>query len=252
MVTVAWDPVLVCNDLQKSCQILTERCLKLSAKWAAEQWMGLPSDILSSHAATSSVGATNTPNTNNNNINNNSITPGNDPLSSSSLEKRNTTIPEELEWNYYASNRNNPGLYYARTLLEMGEYSHAAAVLSQSSVSGSNTTTKKGSSSSSCGGGTLEYSMPPPMPNLSSLGIYIRAYALYLAGERHKEEEKLVVESNGYTSTSSTSSSTNNPTQSTTTPQTVSDANNSMRFVFCIILLIEPIEGVRLFSDFFF
>lgn len=148
MVTLAWNPNVVCRDLQKACQILTERCMKLSAKWAAEQWMGLPPDIITASA-------------------------------SDGVDDVTSTITEDLEWNSSFHNRNNPGLYYSRTLLELGEYAHAAAVLSQTSL------TKAAS---------VEHGMPPPIPNLTPAGIYLRAYSLYLAGERRKEEDRLVVE----------------------------------------------------------
>jgi hypothetical protein len=58
---------------------------------------------------------------------------------------------------------------YAKSLMELGEYAHAAAVLSKSNQ---DVTT-----------------MTPPLPDLSPFGIYVRAYAMYLAGERRKEEE---------------------------------------------------------------
>jgi anaphase-promoting complex subunit 8 len=167
MVTLAWNPDVVCRDLQKACQILTERCLKLSAKWAAEQWMGLPPDVISAALATSS-------------------TEGRMEFNTAI-----STIPDELEWNSNIQNRNNPGMYYARTLLELGEYSHAAAVLSQTSL------TKAAS---------VEHGMPPPIPNLTPAGIYLRAYSLYLAGERRKEEERLVIEDNISSKTSDVNS----------------------------------------------
>lgn len=150
MLALAWDSSLVCSDLQKSCAILNERCLKLAAKWAAEQWMGLPPDVISSNAAIPNV--------------------ANSP----------STISDELEWNKCAQNKNNPGLHYARTLLELGEYAHAAAVLSQTA------TTKAASE--------VEQGMMPPIPNLTKAALYLRAYALYLAGERRKEEDRLVDE----------------------------------------------------------
>jgi Anaphase promoting complex subunit 8 / Cdc23 len=212
MVTVAWDPVSVCTDLQKSCQILSERCLKLSAKWAAEQWMGLPPDVIANAVS----GMTNDPMNSSTGIDTTSgrcgITPGGHGgggggTSSSTKSTTTSSVRDELEWNYYSINKNNPGLHYARTLLELGEYSHSAAVLSQSSL------TSKAST-------IIEQQwMPSPLPNLSPLGIYIRSYALYLAGERQKEESKLVIEKNCYnTSNSSNTSNTNNgTTQSSTT-----------------------------------
>jgi anaphase-promoting complex subunit 8 len=163
MIALAWNPSLVCSDLQKSCVILNERCLKLAAKWAAEQWMGLPQDIISTNAL----------------VSNDSTSP--------------STILDELELNKSPQNRNNPGLHYARTLLELGEYAHAAAVLSQTKI------TKAAS---------VEHGMPPPIPGLTPAAIYLRAYALYLAGERRKEEDRLVDNCYGDNSANSRSTST--------------------------------------------
>lgn len=180
MVAVVWNPHVVCRDLQKSCQILTERCLKLSAKWAAEQWMGLPPEVIS--AAATPV------------LNDSSII---DEFGTSVAAT--TTIPEELEWNHNVQNKYNPGLYYARTLLELGEYAHAAAILSQTSL------TKAAS---------VEQGVPPPIPNLSPAAIHLRAYALYLAGERRKEEGKIVVDNttvSGTTANAGVEVSASNP-----------------------------------------
>jgi anaphase-promoting complex subunit 8 len=126
---VPWNPSQVFCDLQKACQILSERGLKLSAKWAAEQLYGLPPC---------------------------------DPTNCTSTISDHFTFQES-----------NPATYYAKSLLELGEYAHAAAVLSQIPL------TKQ-----------VE-SMPPPLPDLSPYSFYLRAYALYMAGERRKEEDCL-------------------------------------------------------------
>lgn len=65
-------------------------------------------------------------------------------------------------------------VHYAKTLLDLGDYAHAAATLSQPSLSKA----------------PVE-SMSPPLPNLSPYALYLRAYALYMAGERRKEEDHL-------------------------------------------------------------
>jgi hypothetical protein len=127
---VAWDPAQVYVDLQQACQILTDRGWKLAAKWAAEQWMGLP-------AVEASAVAARRP-------------------SSTSLDVSDT------------SSSSSPILAYAKTLMDMGEYAHAAAVLSQPHA-------------------TVER-MPPPLPDLNAAATSLRAYALYMAGERRKEE----------------------------------------------------------------
>jgi hypothetical protein len=61
--------------------------------------------------------------------------------------------------------------WYAKTLMDLGEYLHAAAVLSEPTTDVSR--------------------MMPPRPSISTFGLYLRAYCLYLAGERRKEEEYL-------------------------------------------------------------
>ena len=143
MAVIAWDSASVCIELQRACQTLSERCLKLSAKWAAEQWMGLSPDVVSNSEMSHDL----------------------------NIESK---FPDKLELDSH--DKANPGLFYARTLLDLGEYEHAAAVLSQSS------STKTGS---------IEHGMPPPISNSSHAALFFRAYALYLAGERQKEEEML-------------------------------------------------------------
>jgi Anaphase promoting complex subunit 8 / Cdc23 len=158
---MAWNPAQACIDLQTACQILSDRGLKLAAKWAAEQWMGLPPEIIEGCAASGAV----------------------------------TTIPESLNVNSYSNNNNigsdigrgggiaaaigNPQLCYARCLLDLGEYSFAAATLSATSL------TNRAASVEA---------MPPPQAGLDPHQVYVRAYALYMAGERAKEETVLELE----------------------------------------------------------
>jgi len=118
-VEVEWSVDTVRSELRNAVATLSHFCLKLAARWASEQLIGLPSD---SHV---------------------------DPLPSPQA-----ATDVEL---------------YAKSLMELGEYAHAAAVLSKSNQ---DVTT-----------------MTPPLPDLSPFGIYLRAYAMYLAGERRKEEE---------------------------------------------------------------
>lgn len=61
--------------------------------------------------------------------------------------------------------------WYAKTLMDLGEYLHAAAVLSEPTTDVSR--------------------IMPPRQSISTFGLYLRAYCLYLAGERRKEEEYL-------------------------------------------------------------
>ncbi|KAL7498724.1 hypothetical protein ACHAWT_008083 [Skeletonema menzelii] len=68
---------------------------------------------------------------------------------------------------------------YAISLFDLGEYSRAAHVLSSSSTS---------NESSSFSDGSLGQ-IQPPRDDLTSLGLYLRAFSLYLDGERRKEEQ---------------------------------------------------------------
>ena len=130
---VAWNPAQVYVDLQAACQILSDRGWKLAAKWAAELWMGLPAvDVPPSVTPQIPAALLRT-------------------ASSSAL-----ALPPPL-------------LAYAKTLLDLGEFAHAAAVLSQPHA-------------------TVER-MPAPLADLTAEAISLRAYALYMAGERRKEEE---------------------------------------------------------------
>lgn len=54
---IAWNPTQVAADLQKACQILSERGLKLAAKWSAEQWMGIAPNLVNG-AGESSISET--------------------------------------------------------------------------------------------------------------------------------------------------------------------------------------------------
>jgi len=84
--------------------------------------------------------------------------------------RRRCYMEEELE------NHSDDELY-AKSLLDLGEYERSASCLSENEVK-DEVVVKEGNGS-----------FGSPLPNLSSFGIYIRAYALYLAGERRKEEE---------------------------------------------------------------
>jgi hypothetical protein len=131
-----WNAAQVRADLQIAAQLLSDHNLKLAAKFAIEQWMGLPADVVSDATITTS----------------------------------SSWIPAHYKVGKYQQEK-CPAVLYAKTLMEMGEYAHAAAILSQPSRSK-----------------TIE-SMPPPLEDLSEYGFYLRAYSLYMAGERRKEEE---------------------------------------------------------------
>jgi len=143
-IEMAWNPAVAVTGLRLASQILSDRCLKLSAKWCAEQWMGLPPDVVASAAA-------------------------DDDIHNSSL------VSEDL----FVTTETNPAVQYSKALLELGEYSHSAAVLSETSLQNKAASVE---------------SMPPPLPDLSPKATYFRAYALYMAGERAKEEKLLELE----------------------------------------------------------
>ena len=76
--------------------------------------------------------------------------------------------------------------WYAKSLLDLGEYLHAAHVLSTMTM-----TNTSGTSGSHHQDHMDILHIQGPASDLSSYGIYLRAYALYMAGERRKEEDHL-------------------------------------------------------------
>lgn len=133
-----WNGDTIRSELRQSIFILSHRGLKLAAKWASEQLIGLPPPPV--------TGVTTEENANPNNL----VEP------SMLLFDMNKGPVEDMA-------------LYAKSLLDLGEYAHAAAVLSQPNSDITN--------------------VSPPLLDLTSFGIYIRAYSLYMAGERKKEEE---------------------------------------------------------------
>jgi hypothetical protein len=87
---------------------------------------------------------------------------------------------------------------YAKSIFDLGEYNRAATILSVSLHTQYNSDENESSGLPMPGsakrrvhtkGGDL--TIYPPRDSLTSYGIYLRAYALYMAGERRKEEEVL-------------------------------------------------------------
>ena len=118
---VSWNPAQVAADLSQAVVILRDRGLKASAKWAAEQRLGL-GDV--------------------------------------------EIVPSSLADDRIV----DASLSYAQTLLELGEYAHAGAVLSVSPSSDF---------------------LPAPLHDLSPQGHFTRAYAWYLAGEQTQHQDEL-------------------------------------------------------------
>jgi hypothetical protein len=149
---VDWNPAQVYVDLQAAHRILTGRGWKIAAKWAAEMWMGLPGVELAQVAA---------------------LVPSDPSLD----ESRWSSSPSSSSQQPQQPDPHEPLLAYARTLLDLGEYAHAAAVLSQPQHCSPNGST-----------GGVERVPPPLADDLPPAAVATRAYALYLAGERRKEE----------------------------------------------------------------
>ncbi|CAJ1949143.1 unnamed protein product [Cylindrotheca closterium] len=135
---VHWDPSLIRAELLQATSILSHRGLKLAAKWAAEQMVGIPMG-----------------------------NPGRLELLFQQQQPQNLVAQE---WSQLTEQD-----WYAKSLMDMGEYLHASAALSEPTTEASQ--------------------MMPPLESISSFGIYLRSYCLYLAGERRKEEEFLQLKS---------------------------------------------------------
>ena len=148
------------QQLRRATKECSRRGLKLASRWASEQLLGL------------AVSNTNTT-ANNNDNNSSSMNKSMDSQASSVLPlpllSEEKCQPNDIE-------------LYATSLFDLGEYSRAAHILSMSASSTNNTSTSP-SSDGSLG------QINPPRDNLSSIGIYLRAFALYLEGERRKEEQ---------------------------------------------------------------
>ena len=153
-------------NLRKAIQILDQRGLKLASKWAAEQLIGL-------------------------------VPPP--PLSSS--RKFNFHEDHHHHHHHHRDSKDNYDEYYydnasdielyAKSVLDLGEYHRAAAILSINPITQRNQQQKNNRNGITKGNTGGDLTIQPPMTNLSSYGIYLRAYALYMAGERRKEEEVL-------------------------------------------------------------
>ena len=165
-----WNVEATRSALREAAAQLGRRGLKLAAKWAAEQVVGLPPPH-----------------------------PG--AARGSTEQDVSSSGGSDLE-------------LHARTLLECGEYRAAASTLSGPPVNPSGDAAAAAahaaasaagagvgrmrnnraaanraalSTSSSGAGGDLV--IGPPLEGLSPFGTYLRAYSLYMAGERRKEEE---------------------------------------------------------------
>mmetsp|Transcript_22623 Transcript_22623/g.49203 ORF Transcript_22623/g.49203 Transcript_22623/m.49203 type:complete len:948 (+) Transcript_22623:225-3068(+) len=204
-----WDPTRVKTELVKASAILSHRCLKLAGKWAAEQVTGIPVGIANSVIPNSfrySYGSSNGNSgnaTSNHNARDVDLSFNTNDCSLDDNEEEELLYEQEQE-------QNNPNLsivrelqsmtaedWYAKSLFELGEFLHAASVLSRDTNASTNTNANantnarggNGTSSNNSSNTKDITQMGPPKDDLSSYGFYLRAYALYMAGERRKEED---------------------------------------------------------------
>ena len=190
-----WDTQQVHVDLQTAGNILLQRQLKCSAKFVAELDIGLVHDVPHEEDVPANVGYKSTT------ISEDLFLPSRNYGSSSTNQKDK----------HSSTNIQYPSLFqYARTLVELGDYAYAATILSVSSSSrtassaaASGTSKFTSTTTSSSLSPTVEVTATTshchhqlsfsqkPLPNLSSYEIYLRSYALYMAGEKQKEEQIL-------------------------------------------------------------
>jgi len=203
-----WDPNRVKSELLKASAILSNRCLKLSSKWAAEQVAGIPVGkanpvvVIPMDGVNYSVGGIDNNSNNNNDINDVDLSFNTHDCSIEQQEEdpSMSMIHELTEMNAED--------WYAKSLFELGEFLHAASILSSLSSTSSNNNNNNNNNRDIT-------QMGPPKDGLSSYGFYLRAYSLYMAGERRKEEEYNELESSG---TGSGSGSHNDAAAGKTSP----------------------------------
>lgn len=181
----AWRISQIRRSLRMAAMELNHRGLKLASKWASEQLMGLQGSDIENTSASDAID-----------------------------EDKDWDEDDDTEQIFPGLNHMTNREIYAKSLFDLGEYLHAVFILSspllvakktlnledkyeKSKVSSSSshmndrvtaaTATVVPLSSDKEGNG--DFMIHPPRGNLTSFGIYLRAYALYLAGEKRKEEE---------------------------------------------------------------
>ncbi len=163
----SWDVTDAKNALREATHLLSDHGLKLASKWTAEQLIGLAPVVT--------------------------------PMKSFDFR-------DEKYYGYGGTGADSPVSMtprndlelYAKSILDIGEYHRAANVLSfnpflddpqENNQQQQRNSWKQSKSIVKAQSGDL--GIQPPKKNLTSYGIYLRAYALYMAGERRKEEEVL-------------------------------------------------------------
>jgi len=144
-------------QLRRASRECSRRGLKLASRWASEQLMGLAA----------------LPAAQNDNNNNTRSMIVDDDGQYFAMEE--CCQPNDIE-------------LYAMSLFDLGEYSRAAHALSTPSTSSSSSAAHNAATTSPSSDGSL-LQLNPPRTNLTPLGIYLRAFSLYLEGERRKEEQ---------------------------------------------------------------
>jgi hypothetical protein len=205
---VNWDPSLVRGELLQASAILSHRGLKLASKWAAEQVMGIPVG----HEASFGVGGPGGGHhQHQHQQQRHQLDTPEDPDDSFASTGAPAAVPLTTMMHEMTAMRERD--WYAKSLLDLGEYLHAASVLSQDQQQQHSHGAPLGRGSSAGPGpaGGLDTKgaaaaaaaaaditqMGPPQQDLSTFGFYLRAYALYMAGERRKEEEYVEMERYG-------------------------------------------------------
>lgn len=173
--SLVWNVEETRTALREATSQLGRRGLKLAAKWAAEQVVGLPPPRPGTGGASQ--------------------------VESEQQMQSSSSGSSDLE-------------LHAKTLLECGEYRAAASTLSGPPVNPSGNAAAAAAASAFLRGGASVRKMRnnraaanraalstsssgiggdliigPPLEGLSPFGTYLRAYSLYMAGERRKEEE---------------------------------------------------------------
>ena len=175
-----WDLEVARYRLRNASKECGRRGLKLASRWASEQLVGLapPSVVVSSsHPANT-----------NTSVENDNEDDNDDDDDYTNVNNKLTPPPPPLDEELCTPNDNE---LYAHSLFDLGEYGRAAHVLSEK-------ITPQSYNNSAGGGGGGDATIMnfgssvqqhhPPLSNLSPYGYYLRAYSIYLDGERQRTE----------------------------------------------------------------
>ena len=153
---------VVHTELTAAVKDLTQYGLKLSSRWAAEQLVGIDFEKLKMEESHDFTPPRNQ-RSNNNNKPNHPDNSFNSSQSNSCPPPVGLFVKDPVSGEYLdVDPQISAEISYAKSLLDLGEFDRASHILS---VDGS------------------------PKEGLGGLGVFIRAYALYLGGEKRKEEE---------------------------------------------------------------